>query len=305
MSVPEIPGTMCRGRAGPDRCWRLCFWVGPSKAVHAPRGRPAGLSRWITRSFFLKGVGGMVFRNSWGLFLIMGLSLVGSTVYASKGLVAPKHNLSVQVGFGYEATTGTSNTRNIDSRDRVRYARRLWRYTGRLSYNYAESGSLISANRLDINLKAARYFSGEKENFLLLALRYDRNPFDGYRYYQMESFGAGHRILRHGNMRLKVEAGIGYRQNYYLYGGSDNVPALRAALDYRWRVGRKSVFSQRVATLAARTGTLLTSTTSLSTPINGGLALKVSEIVDHYTSAPIGFKATSTFTTVNIIYGFT
>ncbi len=237
------------------------------------------------------------------LSLMLGLAGVASA-YGSKGLAAPKHRLSAQAGLGYEATTGTSNTRTLDTRDRVRYGRALWRLTGRLSYDYASSLGLVSANRLVVNLKGAHYFTGEKENFLLLALRYDRNPFDGYQHYQVESVGAGHRFLRHGPMRLKVDGGLGFRQNYYLLGGHDNVPLVRLAADYRWRIGKKSIFSQRLAVLAATTGTLLTSTTGLTAPISGKFALKVSEVVDHYTSTPPGFKPTSTFTTLNLIYSF-
>ncbi len=233
---------------------------------------------------------------------LLAIVLVLPVAYASKGLVAPKHNFSAQVGMGYAGTTGTTNTKSMNSSDRVRYARHLWRYTGRLSYNYAASGPIVNANRLDINLKAAQYFSGEKENFVLAALRYDRNPFDGYSHYQMESVGVGHRILRQGNMRLKIDGGFGFRQNYYLQGGSESVPAVRLAADYRWRISHKSLFSQRVAVLAASTGTLLISTTGLSTPIRGKLALKISETVDHYSSTPIGFAPTSTFTTIDLIY---
>ena len=239
------------------------------------------------------------------LTLPFAVALALPFAHASKGLVAPKHSLSAQVGLGYEGTTGTTNTKSVNSRDRVRYVHHLWRYTGRLSYNYAASGAIVSANRLDINLKAAQYFNGEKENFVLAALRYDRNPFDGYRHYQMESLGIGHRILRHGNMRLKVDGGLGFRQNYYLQGGSQNVPAVRMAADFRWRISHKSLFSQREAVLAASTGTLLISTTGISTPINSALALKVSEVVDHYSSTPLGFARTSTFTTVDLIYNMT
>ncbi|MHB1512205.1 MAG: DUF481 domain-containing protein [Acidiferrobacter sp.] len=239
------------------------------------------------------------------LVLSLVLALAGvASAYASKGLAAPKHSLSGQAGLGYAAATGTSNTRTLDTRDRVRYGQGLWRFTGRLSYDYASSLGLVSANRLVVNLKGAHYFSGEKENFFLLALRYDRNPFDGYRHYQVESVGAGHRFLRHGSMRFKVDGGVGYRQNYYLMGGHENAPMVRLGADYRWRFGKKTIFSQRLTVLATTTGTLLTSTTGLTAPISGNFALKVSEVVDHYTSAPAGFVPTSTFTTLNLIYSF-
>ena len=225
-------------------------------------------------------------------------------VQAAKGLAAPRHSFSAQTGLGYEATTGTSSTRTLDTHDRVRYGAGLWRYAGRLSYDYTASSGLVSANRLDINVDAEHYFSGEKENFLLGTVRYDRNPFDGYRHYQVESVGIGHRFLRHGDMRLKVDAGLGFRQNYFRTGGHDDVPVLRLGGDYRYRLSAKTILGQRVAVLGARTGTLISSSTDLTTPITGKLALKVSEVVDHYTSAPTRFKPTSTFTTLNVIYTF-
>ena len=217
---------------------------------------------------------------------------------------APKHALSAQVGLGYAATTGTSNTRTLDTNDHVRYKLGLWRYAGRLSYDYAASLGLVSANRLALNLKASHYFSGEKENFLLAALNYVRNPFDGYRHYEVESVGAGHRFLRHGRMRLTIDAGAGLRQNTYFTGAHNDVPVLRVAADYHWRFSKKSIFSQRLAVLGATTGTLLSSSTGLTAPISAKFALKLSEVVDHYTSTPVGFKPTSTFTTLNLIYNF-
>ena len=224
--------------------------------------------------------------------------------YARAAAPAPKHALSAQVGLGYAATTGTSNTRTLNTNDHVRYERGLWRYAGRLSYDYAASLGIVNANRLALDLKASHYFSGEKENFLLVTLGYVRNPFDGYRHYEVESVGAGHQFLRHGPMRFKIDAGAGLRQNTYFTGARNDVPVLRLAADYHWQLSKKSLFSQRVAVLGASTGTLLTSSTGLTAPISGRLALKLSEIVDHYTSAPAGFKPTSTFTTLNLIYNF-
>ena len=238
------------------------------------------------------------------LVLLAGALLGLGRARAAATAPALKHALSAQVGLGYAATTGTSNTRTLDTNDHVRYKLGLWRYAGRLSYDYAASLGLVNANRLALDLKASHYFSGEKENFLLVALNYVRNPFDGYRHYEVESAGAGHRFLRHGPMRFKVDAGAGLRQNTYFTGAHNDVPVLRVAADYHWQLSKKSVFSQRLAVLGATTGTLLTSSTGLTAPISRKLALKLSEIVDHYTSAPAGFKPTSTFTTLNLIYNF-
>ncbi len=231
-------------------------------------------------------------------------ALLSLPVVAWAATAKPPHHhaFTARIGFGYASSTGTSSSRNLNTRDSVRYLRHLWRYSGRLNYNYATDAAVVSEDRLTINLKAERYFSSQKENFGLLALRYDRNPFDGYRRYQVESIGIGHRLVNRTDLHVDVEGGFGFRQNYFLTGGSANVPALRAGLDVSWHMSSKSLLSERVETVATTQGTLFTSETGLSAPIDRGLALKISENVDHYTSPPLGFAPTSTFTTVDLIY---
>ncbi len=229
-------------------------------------------------------------------------ALTGILFGAPSACAAAKSAWSAQVGLGYEATTGTTNTRTLDTHDRAHYEHALWGYTGRLSYDYAAHGGLVSANRLALDLQASRSLSGHKEDFFLATARYVHNPFDGYRHYEVESVGMGHRFLRHGPMRLKVDGGAGLRQNTYVTGRYNDVPVLRLGVNYRWQITKKSALTQRITVLGAATGTLLTSTTGLTAPISARLALDLSEIVDHYTSAPAGFKPTSTFTTLNLLY---
>ncbi|MHB1566974.1 MAG: DUF481 domain-containing protein [Acidiferrobacter sp.] len=233
----------------------------------------------------------------WGV-----LSAPGGGAPTAIHALPPKPAFGGQVGLGYSATTGLLTTRSIASSDHLHYNRKLWRYELRLSYNYLSTNGVVSADRFVSDLTAERYLSAEKDNFLLAAARYDRNPFDGYRRYVVESVGVGTRLVHSPTMGLKVEGGIGLRQNYYLNGTAANVPVLRAAADYHWHISRKTLFSERFAMLAARTGSLLTWSTGFSSPINGDLAFKLSELVDHYTSAPVGFPQTATFTTVNLIY---
>lgn len=234
----------------------------------------------------------------WGVLSAPGASSVPMALHAA----AKKPAFAGQVGLGYSATTGLLTTRSIASSDHLRYDRRLWRYELRLNYNYIATNGVASADRLVGDLTAEHYVSHEKEHFLVAALRYDRNPFDGYRHYLVESVGVGQRLMHSATMGLTIEAGIGLRQDYYLNGTSADVPVARAATAYHWHISRKTLFSQRLALLAARTGTLLTWYTGFSSPINGNLAFKLSEIVDHYTSAPLGFPRTATFTTINLIY---
>lgn len=215
---------------------------------------------------------------------------------------APDNRLLGQIGLGYVATTGIASTRNIDSRNRLHYKHQLWRYSGHFNYNYIATNGTVNAERLVVEAEAERYLDRENENYILAAVRYDRNPFDGYRHYMVESIGLGHRFLRAGSMRLKGDLGAGLRQNAYFNDTYGDEPVIRVGLDYLWHISKKSLFTERIHVFEAPTGTLMTSETGLSSPINGHLALKVSEVVDHYTSAPIMYAQTSTFTTINLIY---
>ncbi|MDA8390677.1 MAG: DUF481 domain-containing protein [Gammaproteobacteria bacterium] len=224
--------------------------------------------------------------------------------YAVAPPQAKKTPFGASVGFGYAATTGLATTRTVDSRDHAFYEDGLWRYAGRVSYNYISTGARVSANRLAIDASAERFLSRAGTNFLLAAVRFDHNPFSGYSHYLVESLGAGHRIFERAGMALKVEGGLGMRQNDYVNGRDSDVPVVRAALTYHWAISRHSLFTERLGVMAATSGTLFSSASGLSTPIDGALALKLSELVEHYTSAPLGFPRTTTFSTVNLLYHF-
>ncbi len=238
---------------------------------------------------------GAIAPGAWGSRLLQ-------PAYEAPPAQSGKESSGASVGLGYSATTGLTSTRTVDSRDHAFYEDGLWRYAGHVSYNYISAGGRVSADRLVIDASAERFLSRARANFLLAAVRFDHNPFSGYAHYVVESVGAGHRLFRRAGMGLTVEGGLGMRENEYVDGHRSNVPVVRAALVYHWRVSRHSLFTEHVALMAATSGTVYSSNTGLSTPIAGALALKLSEIIDRYTSAPPGFPRTMTFSTINLLY---
>ncbi len=248
-----------------------------------------------------------VLRTLWFLRAVSAETIADSWLPSAAFLMKPVSHgkpFGASVGLGYSATTGLTATRTVDSQDEAFYEDGLWRYAGRFSYNYVSAAARVSANRLVLDSSAERFLSRGKANFLLVSVRFDRNPASGYAHYMVEAVGAGHRIFHSPRMGLKIEGGAGMRQNHYVNGAYADVPALRAALDYRWDLSGQSVFTERLGVLVARTGTLYSTDTSLSAPLAGALALKLSEVVDRYTSAPAGFPRTSTFSTINLLYHF-
>ena len=144
-------------------------------------------------------------------------------------------------------------------------------------------------------------------SFVVGSVRYDHNLFDGYDHYFVEMVNAGRTVVATHTMHLNLEAGGGARQNYYPVGRpAQDEPVGDVAMNYVWHLRRGTRFSERLSVMGARSGTLVTSTSGVTTTLIFHLALKFSEEVVHYTSLPstalVHYATTTTFTTLNLIY---
>ncbi|MHB8253172.1 MAG: DUF481 domain-containing protein [Acidiferrobacter sp.] len=230
-----------------------------------------------------------------------------SPVAQATKVVASKPGLRGEIGAGLSSTSGVALTDSINSNDRVRYRTGLWDYGGNLSYNYFSYDSAVGVNRLVAKLQARRTLHHAPVSFLVGSVRYDHNLFDGYSYYVVEMLNAGQRVVHTSTMHLDLEAGGGARQNTYPNGRAWNdEPVADMAMKYVWHIRPRTRFSQTLSVVGARTGTLVTSSTGVSTTLDSHLALKVSEEIIHYTSLPstalVHYAKTTTFTTLNLIY---
>lgn len=241
--------------------------------------------------------------------IITGLSVVLVTLFASAqaAKIVHKQGLRGEVGAGFSSASGLALTSSVNSNDRVRDRVGLWDYGGGLSYNYFSYNNVVGANRLVVKLQARRTLRHAPVGFLVASVRYDHNLFDGYDYYVTEMLNAGQNVLHTPSMHLDLEAGGGARQNTYPDSRSAiDEPAADLAMKYVWHIQRGTRFSQTLTVIGARTGSLMTANTSVSTTLVYHLALKFSEEVVHYTSLPytalMHYAKTTTFTTLNLIY---
>ena len=224
---------------------------------------------------------------------------------AAKTVLKP--GLRGEIGAGLSSTSGVALTDSINSNDRVRDRVGLWDYGGNLSYNYFSYNHVVGVNRFVAKLQAQRTLRRALVSFFVGSVRYDHNLFDGYDYYVVEMLNAGQRVVNTSRIHLDLEAGGGARQNTYPNGrASDDEPVADVAMKYVWHLRHGSRFSQDLSVVGARTGTLITFNTGISTTLIYHLALKFSEEVVHYTSLPstslVHYAKTTTFTTLNLIY---
>ncbi len=237
---------------------------------------------------------------------VLGLIMAGLTRARAAPRV-PKPGVHGELGAGLSSSSGVALTTSINSADRLRDNVGLWSYGGNLNYNYFSYNSAVGVNRFVAQVQARRMFTGAPVNFAVARVRYDHNLFNGYDYYLVETLDVGRRVINGKRMHLDLEIGGGARQNAYPGARpSDDEPVADGGLNYVWTMRPGTRFSERVSVMGARTGTLITSVTGVTTTLIFHLALKFSEQVIHYTSLPstalMHYARTTTFTTLNLIY---
>ncbi|MDA8192174.1 MAG: DUF481 domain-containing protein [Gammaproteobacteria bacterium] len=233
------------------------------------------------------------------------LFATGCAHAAAKAL--PKAGWHGEFGAGLSSSSGVALTTSLNSTDRLRDTVGLWSYGGDLSYNYFSYNGVADVNRLVTTLQVRRSFKSAPVSFVVGSVRYDHNLFDGYDHYFVEMVNAGRTVVATRTMHLNLEAGGGARQNYYpTERPAQDEPVGDVAMNYVWHLHRGTRFSEHLSVMGARSGTLVTSTSGVTTTLIFHLALKFSEEVVHYTSLPstalVHYATTTTFTTLNLIY---
>ncbi len=210
-------------------------------------------------------------------------------------------------GAGLSSSSGLAFTTSLNSADRVRDNVGVWSYGANLAYNYFSYNGVAGANRLLATVNVRRALRAAPVNFIVGAVRYDHNLFDGYDHYFVETLNAGRKVIDTRTTHLDLEIGGGARQNFFPASDTaQDEPVADLAMDYVWHMRPGTRFSEHLSVMGTPSGTLITSTSGVTTTLIFDLALKFSEQVIHYTWLPstalVHYAQTTTFTTLNLIY---
>lgn len=210
---------------------------------------------------------------------------------------------SGEIAAGYLGTSGNSDTQSLNGKVALNYEQDKWK-------NLFVATALGSADA--DGSTAERYTAGNKteysitpNDYVFVALEWEKDLFGGIRQRTSETVGYGRRILTGPVHELDVEVGIGARQTEEnVTGFKDDDLVGRFAGRYAWIISETSSFVQA---LKVETGDANTSTESISElklAIVGNLHAMLSYTVRHNSDVPAGTKRTDTFTAVNLAYSF-
>lgn len=232
--------------------------------------------------------------------IIMALIAEASPSHADE---AAATGWSGDIGLGYVATSGNTETESVNFKSLLTYRAAPWSYSGKLDVLKGSDSDKTIADRVSAEVKADR--SLDEASYIFALLNYEDDRFSGYDYRVSETAGYGRRLVRTDAYTLNAEAGLGARQSKASETGQDEREAiLRLAGLFEWRISAAATFSEELDGESGGGVAVSRSITTLTTQVAGNLAAKFSLRVSHDSAAPTGVERTDSETTVNLVYKF-
>ena len=206
------------------------------------------------------------------------------------------------VSIGYLASTGNTDSANLNAKASFGYIARPWRHALVLRALKGSTDDETTSEEYEL-AEQTDYTFGDN-NYLFGALNYSTNRFAGYDRRMTEVLGYGRRVLDSERHTLDLQLGAGARQTRQIDGTDQREGIVQLAGGYVWRFEENASFSQQLRIDRGSENTFSESITALTANLTGELALSLSYTVKHNSEVPAGSVQTDTATTVSVIYGF-
>lgn len=140
---------------------------------------------------------------------------------------------SYQAGADISGRSGNSQnlTSSVHLRATLEGPRDRLEFYG--SYTYAETDGRRGADEIKAGSRFTSYFTEKIGWFVRTEL--ERDTFEGIDFRSTNAAGLSYRFIREKHMELEGSAGISYRYEDYIAGGSEDFPGLDFGLRFRWR----------------------------------------------------------------------
>jgi len=237
-------------------------------------------------------------------FAVPATAVAAPIVLANHGVEAPK-GVKGKVQLGYLATSGNTQSRNLNADFKVAFTLRQWiYYFSATAYNSTQDGQ-TTAERYTSSVKADYDFT--PHNYVFVSAKFDKDRFSGYDRRTSETAGYGRRLIANGSLQLDLEVGAGARQTKVpeaLPAKDQSEAILHTVGKLEWHISDTSKFEQSIDVESGHSNTFTESVTSLKNSILGNLYWRLSYDVRHNTSVPPGIKKTDTQTSISLEYDF-
>ncbi|MEP7702602.1 DUF481 domain-containing protein [Paraglaciecola sp. 25GB23A] len=216
--------------------------------------------------------------------------------------------------FGLVVAAGNTNTSTITAKINTSQELEYWSYQVISDVLYKRSSSVVEGERVDATSAQKLFLSTQLDyklpdpnNRVFIYGEYEDDRFSGFDYQTSIAAGWTSRLWRDDISELKYSIGPGYAVSKFE--PVKNLPdeqslIVRAAFEYKHKFNKQATFRQFVSTEAATDSTKTKSETSLSTKINGSLAMKLTFVLNHDTGVSQETEELDTETAVTLVYQF-
>ncbi len=222
--------------------------------------------------------------------------------------------LSMVGELGIIVASGNTNASTLKAKINASQELEAWSYQVIADTLYKQSQKTVngekvtatSAHNLFISTQAD-YKLLDPDNRIFMYAEYEKKRFSGFRYQTAIAAGWSSRLWHTKTSELKYSVGPGYATSKLKENSSQDLQEgiiARAAMEYKRKFTHQATFLQFISTEIANNFTKTKSETSLSTKINGALAMKLSLVMNHDTGASGSRKDLDTQTAVTLMYQF-
>ena len=204
--------------------------------------------------------------------------------------------------LGYLATSGNSDSENVNAAFSVKWQPSAWSHEFKVSAVKAETNGVKSADAQFASYAGRREF-GEK-SFLFAVMDWQSDEFSAYDSQLSETVGYGRHLVATNRHTLDIEIGGGARQADLRTGESQDESIVRGAIEYTWDFSETAGFAQSFVVESGSSNTRSESLSELRADIVGDLNLVISYRVRNNSDVPVGLEKTDRFTAISLEYGF-
>jgi len=209
---------------------------------------------------------------------------------------------SGKAALGYLATSGNSESANLNAQFELGYASGNWQHLLEASAISAQENDQSTAEAYKLGAKTEYSFS--EHNYLFGRLIWRKDLFSGYDQQFSQTVGYGRRLIDTPRHKLSAEIGAGARQSELRDGTTESDVILRGGANYRWQWSETAAFTQDLTIESGQVNTYLESVSAIKARLFSQFALVASYTIKNNSDVPVGTEQTDTYTALSIEYAF-
>lgn len=206
------------------------------------------------------------------------------------------------VALGFSATSGNTDTADLDLAGRFRYGNGPWNHTIGFAAEFAEDNGTRNKEEFYATYDVNRYFTENAYVFGLASARYDN--FDANKIDAFLGVGPGYRIINQPNQTWRVQAGPGVR--YIEEQDGSNTTEVAGIVSSRYFYGLTDTVSMSMDTdvFFSEEDAIVANDLGVNFKVSNALSTRISYRTEWDSDPEDGFEAYDNTLGVSLVYGF-